>query len=112
MRAVSAQSGDAVVLDAAGSSADACDLSVPAAARSLSVVRLLSLTSRGVVVASYLLATGHFHWRILAAGADLVTAPLLDGGEPDPRLVELVRERFVDGVLAPSATPRLRQPSR
>ena len=64
------------------------------------VARLRSLTSRRVVVASYLLATGHFHRRILAAGADLVTAPLLDGGEPDPRVVELVRERFLDGVPA------------
>jgi hypothetical protein len=46
------------------------------------------------VVASYLLATGHFHRRILDAGADLVTAPLLGEGSPDPRLVELVLERF------------------
>ncbi len=91
--------------------ADASDVSVPAAARSLSVVRLRSLRSRGGV-ASYLLAAGHVHWRILAAGADLVTAPLLDGGEPDPRVVELVRERFLDGVPAPSGGRRLRQPSR
>ena len=134
LRAVGARPGDAVVLGAAGSSDDASDVSVRAAARSLSVAwgapvtvaygasrtpsladevaRLRSLTSGRVVVASYLHATGHVHRRILAAGADLVTAPLLDGGAPDPRLVELVRERFVDGVLAPSATPRLRQPSR
>ena len=134
LRAAGARSGDAVVLGAAGSSDDASDVSVRAAARSLSVAwgapvtvaygasrtpsladevaRLRSLTSRRVVVASYLLATGHFHRRVLAAGADLVTAPLLDGGEPDPRLVELVRERFVDGIPAPSGDRRLRQSSR
>jgi hypothetical protein len=58
------------------------------------VSRLRSVTSGRVVVASYLLATGHFHRRILDAGADLVTAPLLGEGSPDPRLVELVLERF------------------
>ena len=122
LRAAGAQPGDAVVLGAAGSSDDASDVSVRAAARSLSVAwgapvtvaygasrtplladevaRLRSHTSGRVVVASYLLATGHFLRRILASGADLVTAPLLDGGEPDSRLVKLVRERFLDGILA------------
>jgi sirohydrochlorin ferrochelatase len=111
-----ARPGDAVVLGAAGSSDDASDVSVRAAARSLSVAwgapvsvaygasrspslaaevaRLRSVTSGRVAVASYLLATGHFHRRILGAGADLVTAPLLGEGSPDPRLVELVLERF------------------
>jgi sirohydrochlorin ferrochelatase len=122
LRAAGARPGDSVVLGAAGSSDDASDVSVRAAARSLSVAwgapvtlaygasrtpsladevaRLRSLTSGRVVLASYLLATGHFHRRILGAGADLVTAPLLDGGEPDHRLVELVRERFRDGSSA------------
>jgi hypothetical protein len=31
---------------------------------------------------------------VLSAGADVVTAPLLDDGEPDPRLLDLVRDRF------------------
>jgi sirohydrochlorin ferrochelatase len=130
--AVGARPGDAVVLGGAGSSDDASDVSVRAVARSLSVAwgapvtvaygasrtpslpdevaRLRRLTSGRVVVASYLLATGHFHRRILAAGADLVTAPLLDGGEPDVRLVKLVRKRFDDGVLARDR--RLRSVSR
>jgi sirohydrochlorin ferrochelatase len=116
LHAAAARPGDAVVLGAAGSSDEASDESVRAAARSLSVVwgapvsvaygasrspslaaevsRLRSVTSGRVVVASYLLATGHFHRRILDAGADLVTAPLLGEGSPDPRLVELVLERF------------------
>lgn len=116
LRAAGARPGDAVMLGAAGSSDDASDVSVRAAARSLAVAwgapvsvaygasrspslaaevaRLRSVTSGRVVVASYLLATGHFHRRILDAGADLVTAPLLGGGSPDPRLVELVLERF------------------
>lgn len=116
LRAAGARPGDAVVLGAAGSSEDASDVSVRATARSLSVAwgapvsvaygasrspslasevaRLRSVASRRVVVASYLLATGHFHRRILDAGADLVTAPLLGDGSPDPRLVELVLERF------------------
>ena len=46
-----------------------------------------------VAVASYLLATGHFHRRLLDAGADTVTAPLIADGEVDPRLVALVHER-------------------
>jgi sirohydrochlorin ferrochelatase len=116
LQAAGARRGDAVVLGAAGSSDDAADVSVRAAARSLSVAwggpvsvaygasrspslaaevaRLRSVTCGRVVVASYLLATGHFHRRILDAGADLVTAPLLDEGSPDPRLVDLVLERF------------------
>ena len=116
LQAAGARRGDAVVLGAAGSSDDASDVSVRAAARSLSVAwggpvsvaygasrspslaaevaRLRSVTCGRVVVASYLLATGHFHRRILDAGADLVTAPLLGEGPADPRLVELVLERF------------------
>jgi hypothetical protein len=43
---------------------------------------------------SYLLATGHFRRRVLDAGADVVTTPLLDDGEPDERLVDLVVDRF------------------
>jgi sirohydrochlorin ferrochelatase len=46
-----------------------------------------------VVVSTYVLTPGHVHDVIEAAGADLVTRPLLDGGPPDPRLVSLVLER-------------------
>lgn len=57
---------------------------------------------RRVVVAGYLLAPGFFHDRLVAAGADLVTAPLvpLGPGGPvvDDRLVEIVVERFRTGL--------------
>lgn len=53
-----------------------------------------------VVVAAYLLAPGYFHDRLLAAGADLVTAPLA----PDARLVAIVLDRFA-AVTFGSAAP-------
>lgn len=46
-----------------------------------------------VVIASYLLAPGHFHDRLLQAGADIVTEPL----GPDPRLAAIVLDRY-DGA--------------
>jgi sirohydrochlorin ferrochelatase len=50
---------------------------------------------RRVVLGAYLLAPGHFHDRLLGGGADVVSAPLLrQGGEPDPRLVDLVLDRY------------------
>ncbi|WP_262848813.1 sirohydrochlorin chelatase [Mumia quercus] len=49
-----------------------------------------------VAVASYLLAPGWFRDRLDNVGADLVSAPLLDGGEPDARLTGLVVRRFLD----------------
>lgn len=49
---------------------------------------------RRVVVASYVLTPGPRADMLRHGGADLVTAPLLDGGPPDPRLVSLVIERF------------------
>jgi sirohydrochlorin ferrochelatase len=48
---------------------------------------------RRVVVSSYVLTPGAVHDRMAAAGADVVTAPLLDVGPPDPRLVSLVIAR-------------------
>jgi sirohydrochlorin ferrochelatase len=48
---------------------------------------------RRVVVSSYLLTPGAVHDRMIEAGADVVTAPLLDGGQPDARLVSLVLDR-------------------
>lgn len=47
-----------------------------------------------VVVASYLLTPGRFADMLRHCGADLVTAPLLDGGPPDPRITDLVLARF------------------
>lgn len=48
---------------------------------------------RRVVVSSYLLTPGAVHEQMIEAGADVVTAPLLDAGPPDPRLVSLVVAR-------------------
>lgn len=48
-----------------------------------------------VVVATYLLAPGHFAARVAGCGADVVSRPLLVPGEAVPsELVELVLERF------------------
>ena len=55
--------------------------------------------ARRVVVAAYLLAPGHFHGRLGEVGADVVTAALLSAaGPPDPRLVEIVLDRYDAGV--------------
>jgi hypothetical protein len=50
-----------------------------------------------VVVASYLLAPGHFHDKLAGAGADLVTAPLL----PDDRIAAVLLDRFDAAVDGP-----------
>ncbi|MCF6508057.1 sirohydrochlorin chelatase [Blastococcus sp. MG754426] len=50
--------------------------------------------ARRVVVASYLLAPGHFHDKLAGAGADVVTAPLL----PDERIAAVLLDRY-DAVL-------------
>ena len=47
---------------------------------------------RRVVVASYLLAPGYFHDRVLESGAEVVTAPLA----PDRRLAQLALRRYVE----------------
>ncbi|QTE28253.1 sirohydrochlorin chelatase [Pengzhenrongella sicca] len=47
-----------------------------------------------VVIAAYLLAPGFFHDRLLDVGADVVTEPLA----PDPRLVQIVLDRYAEGV--------------
>lgn len=54
---------------------------------------------RRIVVASYLMAPGHFQNRLEASGADVVTRPLL-GETPDPRMVRLVVERYRLAVAA------------
>ncbi|GAB3158490.1 hypothetical protein GCM10027059_03330 [Myceligenerans halotolerans] len=51
-----------------------------------------------VVVASYLLAPGYFHDRVLEAGADVVTAPLAPSDKPDERLVRIVLDRYEAAV--------------
>ncbi len=47
-----------------------------------------------VVVAGYLLSAGFFHDRLVRAGADVVTAPLASVDDPDPRLVQIVLDRY------------------
>ncbi len=50
---------------------------------------------RRVVVSSYLLAPGYFQDLAAAAGADVITAPLLRPDEPAPRpLVDIVVDRY------------------
>lgn len=58
------------------------------------VVAEASTTGRRVAVASYLLAPGFFADVLSRSGAAVVTAPLLDGGPPDRRLVDLVVDRY------------------
>ena len=62
-----------------------------------SAVAELIAADRRVAVASYLLAPGHFHRRLQATGADVVTAPLL----PHPAMTALVLRRY-DEALAPA----------
>ncbi|MDR8409318.1 sirohydrochlorin chelatase [Nonomuraea sp. 3-1Str] len=112
---------DAVVLGAAGSSDPAALADVRAAAHRLAVrlgrpvtaafasagtptlpealERAGSGPARRVAVASYVLAPGHFHGRLLAAGADLVTDPL--GADPD--VASLVWARYDEAALAARA---------
>ena len=124
-----ANADDAIVLAAAGSSDSRANCDVETVRRQLSlrwgaaveigygakaapavpeaVARLRrERPGRRVVVASYLLAPGHFHHRLRASGADLVSAPLcLAQGSVDPRLVEVVLERY-DAVGAERARSR------
>ena len=65
---------------------------------------------RRVVVSSYVLGRGTAHDRMVEAGADVVTAPLLDAGPADPRLVSLVlaRARSRGGWTSADPAPRSR----
>lgn len=110
---------DVVVLGGAGSTDEAALRSVDAAARLLGaawgapipvghaggssnpideVVREVARSGRRVVVASYLMAPGHFHDRLNACGADVVTRPLLDGSVAEPDLVSLVIDRYAEAA--------------
>lgn len=115
-----ARPGDGIVLAAAGSSDPHALAEVEVARRQLAqrwagevvvgyaasaepdvaqaVQSLRRMGYRRVVVASYLLAPGHFHGRLEQVGADLVTPPLLAGNgttdAPDDRLVDQVLARY------------------
>lgn len=114
--AAGASPRDAVVLAAAGSSDPRAARAVQTVAEALAQARgndvavgygsagrptvpqavsaARARTAGRVVVAAYLLAPGHFHRRLAASGADLVTAALA----PDPRLVDVVLDRFDDAA--------------
>ncbi len=106
--------GDAVVMAAAGSSDPEAhrDLQIASdlladlvgevhlgfvatgAPKVADVVGALAGRGRRVFVASYLLAPGVFHTRLLGCGAQAVTAPLGD----HPKLLGLLADRFADVV--------------
>ncbi|PVU82149.1 cobalamin biosynthesis protein CbiX [Cellulomonas sp. WB94] len=108
--------GDSVVLAAAGSTDPAAAVAVEEVAAGLATrlgrpvtvgygagstprvpeaVAAARATAPGrVVVASYLLAPGFFHDRVLDAGADVVSAPLA----PDDRIVEIVLDRYASAA--------------
>jgi sirohydrochlorin ferrochelatase len=119
--------GDAVVLAVAGSSdaraVDDCrdmgerlsaalgapvivgflSAAEPRLADAVAAVRA-SGDGRRVVAASYLLAPGYFQDLAAAAGADLITEPLLTPGDAPNELVELVLERYAHAVAEASGT--------
>jgi len=121
--------GDAVVLAAAGSTDPAAAVAVEEVAAGLAArlgrpvtvgygagstprvpdaVAAARATAPGrVVIASYLLAPGYFHDRVLDAGADVVSAPLA----PDDRIVAIVLDRYAAAAAtltgsAAGRTPR------
>lgn len=68
--------------------------------RAADVLSDLQASNEGeVAVLSYLLATGHFHTKAMALGADVVTEPL---GVHD-RLVDAVVQRYRSAASAPLA---------
>lgn len=67
---------------------------VPSLAEAMASARAVAPDAR-LVVSSYLLAPGHFQDLVLAAGADVVTEPLLTPDAPvPPELAALVWDRF------------------
>lgn len=58
------------------------------------VVRAVARPGRRTAIVSYLMAPGFFQRRMHRCGADVVTAPLLDGGPVATELVSLVLDRF------------------
>ncbi|MGL4745757.1 MAG: sirohydrochlorin chelatase [Dermatophilaceae bacterium] len=66
------------------------------------VTRMRAEGAASVAIASYLLAPGFFQRRLEQCGADVVTGPLA----PDPRLVDIVLDRFHAAVAGPSTSQR------
>lgn len=115
LRQVGATRDDVVVLGSAGSTDPAALASIDYAAELLAaawgapiavghvggsgrpmaeVVAEVAQPGRRTVAVSYLMAPGFFHTRMQRCGADLVTAPVLDGRTVDDELVSLVLDRF------------------
>ena len=115
LRQVGATPDDVVVLGSAGSTDPAALASIDRAGELLSVawgapiavghvggsgrpmaevVAEVAQPDRRTVAVSYLMAPGFFHTRLQRCGADLVTAPVLDGRAVDDELVSLVLDRF------------------
>ncbi|MFD7309569.1 sirohydrochlorin chelatase [Promicromonospora sp. NPDC059942] len=118
---------DAVVLAAAGSSVAAAATAVeevasglaqrlgrpvtpsygagaePRVSDAVAAARAGTSGSGRVIVVSYLLAPGYFLDRVLEAGADVVTDPVAGpagADKPDPRLVQVVLDRY-DAAVSP-----------
>ncbi|MFL6054778.1 MAG: hypothetical protein ACJ72W_17935 [Actinoallomurus sp.] len=62
----------------------------------------VAVIRRRIAVASYLLAPGHFHDRLLAAGADLVAPP--PGVQDAP--ARFIRHRGAPGAAAATSRDR------
>ena len=124
-----AHHGDTIVMGVAGSDDPAVIADYSRAAQFLSAVwggpvHLGSVTGRDtplpeaidiarahgrrVVIAAYLLTPGPPAEALLRAGADLVTAPILDGTRPDRRLVNLMVERCEEAVASRKTPIRAR----
>lgn len=71
-----------------------CAPTVPDAVAAARETALAAGRGQRIVIASYLLAPGHFHDRLVAAGADVVTAPL----GADPRVAAIVLDRFAEAL--------------
>lgn len=132
LRQVGATSDDVVVLGSAGSTDPAALASIDRAADLLAeawgapiavghvggsgrplaeVVAEVERPGRRTVAVSYLMAPGFFQGRVQRCGADLVTAPVLDGRAVDDELVSLVLARFAEaahGLDGSAATGRPR----
>lgn len=115
LMAAGAVAGDVVIVAAAGSTEDAARVAteqiVPLLAAAwggdvalghlggtgtplAAVIGEHRAAGRRIALASYLLADGHFQDMVVAADADVRARPLLDGTQPDQRLVDLLVERY------------------
>lgn len=74
------------------------------------VSRLRAAGVARVAVAAYLLAPGHFHDRLTGAGGDVLTPALCAPGAPDPRVVQIVLDRY-DAALAGAGVSGLASPT-